>query len=57
MNKITQGRRKIEMKKIENMSSRRVTFSKRRGGIFKKSSEICVLSGSEIAIIVESISG
>ncbi|KAL8512616.1 hypothetical protein ACS0TY_018923 [Phlomoides rotata] len=52
--KSTLGRRKIEIKKIENLSSRQVTFSKRRLGLFKKASELCILSGAEIAIIVKS---
>lgn len=46
------GRRKIDIKKIENEDSRMVTFSKRRSGLFKKASELCLLSGAEIAIIV-----
>nr|GEV25635.1 agamous-like MADS-box protein AGL62 [Tanacetum cinerariifolium] len=43
MNKKTsQGRKKIEIKKIEENSSRQVTFSKRRNGLFKKAAELCV---------------
>ncbi|KZV48640.1 hypothetical protein F511_10326 [Dorcoceras hygrometricum] len=53
--KTTQGRKKIEIKKIENLSNRQVTFSKRRVGLFKKASEICILSGAEVAIIVHSL--
>ncbi|XP_047964781.1 agamous-like MADS-box protein AGL62 [Salvia hispanica] len=53
--KTMQGRKKIEIKKIECLSSRQVTFSKRRSGLFKKASELCVLSGAEIAIIVHSL--
>ncbi|PIN16209.1 MADS box transcription factor [Handroanthus impetiginosus] len=53
--KTTQGRKKIEIKKIENLSNRQVTFSKRRGGLFKKASELCILCGAEIAIIVHSL--
>ncbi|KAL2513499.1 Agamous-like MADS-box protein AGL62 [Forsythia ovata] len=55
MKKKTQGRKKIEIKKIEKMSNRQVTFSKRRVGLFKKASELCAQSGAEIAIIVHSI--
>jgi len=55
--KKTLGRRKIEMKKIEKLSNRQVTFCKRRVGLFKKASEICVLTGAEIAIIVQSLAG
>ncbi|KAK6159181.1 hypothetical protein DH2020_006495 [Rehmannia glutinosa] len=53
--KKTQGRKKIEIKKIENLSNRQVTFSKRRVGLFKKASELCILSGAEIAIVVHSL--
>ncbi|XP_057515580.1 agamous-like MADS-box protein AGL29 [Amaranthus tricolor] len=51
------GRRKIEMKKIENSSTRLVAFSKRRTGLFKKANEISTLCGVEIAIIVFSPGG
>ncbi|MCD7459301.1 hypothetical protein HAX54_040562 [Datura stramonium] len=53
--KKTQGRRKIAIKPIANQNSRHVTFSKRRLGLFKKASELCILSGAEIAIIVQSM--
>ncbi|KAL2490895.1 Agamous-like MADS-box protein AGL62 [Abeliophyllum distichum] len=55
MKKKTQGKKKIEIKKIEKLSYRQVTFSKRRVGLFKKASELCAESGAEIAIIVLSI--
>ncbi|KAL2490890.1 Agamous-like MADS-box protein AGL62 [Abeliophyllum distichum] len=55
MKKKTQGRKKIEIKKVEKLSYRQVTFSKRRVGLFKKASELCAESGAEIAIIVQSI--
>lgn len=51
------GRRKVEMKKIESSSSRLVTFSKRRSGIFKKANEISTLCAAEVAIIVFSPGG
>lgn len=54
MMKKTQGRKKIEMKTIADRSSLQVTFSKRRVGLFKKASELCVLTGAEAAVIVES---
>ncbi|PWA93978.1 hypothetical protein CTI12_AA064450 [Artemisia annua] len=58
MNKKTsQGRKKIEIKKIEENNSRQVTFSKRRNGLFKKAAELCVLTGAKIAIIVNSPGG
>ncbi|GJW32498.1 agamous-like MADS-box protein AGL62 [Tanacetum coccineum] len=58
MNKRTShGRKKIEIKKIEENSNRQVTFSKRRNGLFKKTAELCVLTGAKVAIIVNSPSG
>ncbi|KAF8027297.1 hypothetical protein BT93_E0260 [Corymbia citriodora subsp. variegata] len=50
--KPSKGRKKIEIKKITNKSSQQVTFSKRRSGLFKKASELCILCGAQIAIIV-----
>ncbi|KAK3012002.1 hypothetical protein RJ639_011260 [Escallonia herrerae] len=55
--KTSQGRKKIEIKKIEEINSRAVTFSKRRSGLFKKASELCVLTGAEAAIVVQSPGG
>ena len=46
------GRQKIEMKKTEKKSSLKVTFSKRRAGLFKKAGELCVLCGAEVIVIV-----
>lgn len=51
------GRGKIEIKKIENLSSRQVTFSKRRGGLFKKAGELAVLCDAEVAVIIFSQTG
>ena len=45
-------RKKIQIKKIENISSRQVTFSKRRKGLFKKAQELSTLCDAEIALIV-----
>ncbi|KAK7308129.1 hypothetical protein VNO77_41726 [Canavalia gladiata] len=50
--RVSKGRRKIEMKKITNKSNLQVTFSKRRSGLFKKASELCILCGAEIGLIV-----
>ncbi|KAI3705459.1 hypothetical protein L1987_75697 [Smallanthus sonchifolius] len=55
--KTTQGRKKIEIKKIEHLNTRQVTFSKRRSGLFKKASELCILTGAQIAILVNSPGG
>ncbi|XVE85358.1 hypothetical protein DITRI_Ditri17bG0084600 [Diplodiscus trichospermus] len=51
------GRRKVEMKRIENKSSRQVTFSKRRSGLIKKARELSVLCDVEIALVVFSSRG
>lgn len=51
------GRGKIEIKKIENASSRQVTFSKRRAGLLKKAHELAVLCDAEVAVIIFSNTG
>nr|XP_043633638.1 agamous-like MADS-box protein AP3 [Erigeron canadensis] len=48
------GKRKIVIKKIEKNKTRQVAFSKRRTGLFKKASELCVLTGARVAILVKS---
>ncbi|KAM6576490.1 hypothetical protein CsatB_028327 [Cannabis sativa] len=50
-------RQKIEIKKIENITARQVTFSKRRRGLFKKALELSTLCDAEIALIVFSTTG
>ncbi|KAG6538725.1 hypothetical protein ZIOFF_003853 [Zingiber officinale] len=50
-------RGKTEMKRIENATSRQVTFSKRRNGLLKKAFELSVLCDVEIALIVFSSRG
>ncbi|CAN6569347.1 unnamed protein product [Malus baccata var. baccata] len=50
-------RRKVEMKRIENNTSRQVTFSKRRKGLLKKAYELSVLCDAEVAVIVFSQKG
>ncbi|GLU18269.1 hypothetical protein SLE2022_345770 [Rubroshorea leprosula] len=50
--KTTKGRQKVEIKKVEKKSNLQVTFSKRRQGLFKKASELCVLCGAKVGIIV-----
>ncbi|KAM0005936.1 putative transcription factor MADS-type1 family [Helianthus debilis subsp. tardiflorus] len=51
------GRRKIKMEKLENESNLYVAFAKRRPTLFQKASELCILCGAEIAIIVFSPTG
>ncbi|CAB4269426.1 unnamed protein product [Prunus armeniaca] len=55
--KRTQGRKRIEIKKLENLNNKQVTFSKRRSGIFKKAAELSVLCGAEVGVIVFSTAG
>ncbi|XP_063941300.1 agamous-like MADS-box protein AGL62 [Daucus carota subsp. sativus] len=48
----SKGRQMIVMAKMSKESNLKVTFSKRRSGLFKKASELSTLCGVEIAIIV-----
>ncbi|XP_044467933.1 MADS-box protein SOC1-like [Mangifera indica] len=50
-------RGKIQMKRIENTTSRQVTFSKRRNGLLKKAYELSVLCEAEVAVIIFSQKG
>lgn len=45
------------MKRIENSTSRQVTFSKRRKGLLKKSHELSVLCDAQVCLIVFSPGG
>ncbi|KAK8467471.1 hypothetical protein PHAVU_007G065550 [Phaseolus vulgaris] len=45
-------RGKVQMKKIEDATSRQVTFSKRRNGLLKKAYELSVLCDAQVAVIV-----
>nr|CAX11662.1 MADS domain MPF2-like transcription factor [Withania somnifera]CAX11666.1 MADS domain MPF2-like transcription factor [Withania somnifera] len=51
------AREKIKIKKIDNITARQVTFSKRRRGIFKKAEELSVLCDADVALIVFSATG
>ncbi|KAK4436337.1 MADS-box protein SOC1 [Sesamum alatum] len=50
-------RGKVQMKRIENATSRQVTFSKRRNGLLKKAYELSVLCDAEVALIIFSQKG
>ncbi|KAL7206065.1 hypothetical protein ACSBR2_018892 [Camellia fascicularis] len=50
-------RQRIQIKKIDNVTARQVTFSKRRRGLFKKAHELSTLCDAEIALIVFSATG
>ncbi|TXG74784.1 hypothetical protein ES288_1Z011600v1 [Gossypium darwinii] len=51
------GRGKIEIKKIENLNSRQVMFSKRRNGLLKKAKELSILCDAEVGVIIFSSTG
>nr|BAF46353.1 MADS-box transcription factor [Alstroemeria ligtu subsp. ligtu]BAL70393.1 apetala3/deficiens protein [Alstroemeria hybrid cultivar] len=51
------GRGKIEIKKIENVTNRQVTYSKRRTGIMKKANELTVLCDAEVSLVMFSSTG
>ncbi|KAK8992458.1 hypothetical protein V6N11_048539 [Hibiscus sabdariffa] len=51
------ARGKIEIKRIENTTSRQVTFCKRRNGLLKKAYELSVLCDAEVALVVFSSRG
>ncbi|XWS25375.1 hypothetical protein CRYUN_Cryun27aG0063500 [Craigia yunnanensis] len=51
------AREKIKIKKIDKLTARQVTFSKRRRGIFKKAEELSVLCDAEVALIIFSATG
>ncbi|XP_049400443.1 MADS-box protein SOC1-like isoform X2 [Solanum stenotomum] len=45
-------RGKTEMRRIENATSRQVTFSKRRNGLLKKAFELSVLCDAQVGLII-----
>ncbi|XP_041008231.1 truncated transcription factor CAULIFLOWER D-like isoform X2 [Juglans microcarpa x Juglans regia] len=51
------GRGKVQLKRIEDKSSRQVTFSKRKGGLMKKARELAVLCDVEVALMIFSDRG
>nr|VDC67582.1 unnamed protein product [Brassica rapa] len=51
------GRKKVEIKRIENKSSRQVTFCKRRNGLIEKARQLSVLCESSVAVFVVSATG
>ncbi|XP_058090102.1 MADS-box transcription factor 26-like isoform X2 [Magnolia sinica] len=50
-------RGKVQMKRIENLAHRQVTFCKRRGGLLKKAKELSVLCDADIGIVIFSTHG
>ncbi|CAN6812803.1 unnamed protein product [Brassica oleracea] len=51
------GRKKVEIQRIENKSSRQVTFCKRRNGLIEKARQLSVLCESSVAVLVVSATG
>ncbi|KAL3730053.1 hypothetical protein ACJRO7_027109 [Eucalyptus globulus] len=51
------GRGKIVIKRIDDSTSRQVTFSKRRKGLIKKARELSILCDAEVGLIVFSCTG
>ncbi|CAA0412119.1 Protein MADS AFFECTING FLOWERING 5 [Arabidopsis thaliana] len=51
------GRRRVEIKRIENKSSRQVTFCKRRNGLMEKARQLSILCGSSVALFIVSSTG
>ncbi|XP_057447765.1 agamous-like MADS-box protein FUL-L isoform X2 [Lotus japonicus] len=51
------GRGRVQLKQIENKTSRQVTFSKRRMGLRKKAHEISVLCDAQVALLVFNTKG
>ena len=55
--KAIMGRGKIVIKRIDNSTSRQVTFSKRRNGLLKKARELSILCDAEVGLIIFSSTG
>ncbi|XP_010916144.1 MADS-box transcription factor 23-like isoform X3 [Elaeis guineensis] len=51
------GRGKIVIRRIDNSTSRQVTFCKRRSGLLKKAKELAILCDAEIALVIFSSTG
>ncbi|XP_058215553.1 MADS-box transcription factor 23-like [Rhododendron vialii] len=51
------GRGKIVIRRIDDTTSRQVTFSKRRNGLLKKAKELSILCDAEVGVIVVSNTG
>ncbi|XP_042026683.1 MADS-box transcription factor 23-like isoform X2 [Salvia splendens] len=51
------GRGKIVIQRIDNSTSRQVTFSKRRTGLLKKAKELAILCDAQVGVIIFSSTG
>ncbi|KAF3326042.1 putative MADS box-like protein [Carex littledalei] len=50
-------RGKVQLRRIEDRTSRQVRFCKRRSGLFKKAFELAVLCDAEVGLLVFSPAG
>ncbi|KAL6876485.1 hypothetical protein ACP4OV_013057 [Aristida adscensionis] len=55
--KPSQGRKRIDIRFIQDKERRQVTFSKRKAGLLKKACELSVLCGTHLALVVSSSAG
>ncbi|KAL7170663.1 hypothetical protein ACSBR2_035525 [Camellia fascicularis] len=46
------GRRRVELRPIQDKNKRQITFSKRRQGLMKKAQELSVLCDVDVALAV-----
>ncbi|XP_063937629.1 MADS-box protein FLOWERING LOCUS C isoform X2 [Daucus carota subsp. sativus] len=51
------GRKKLEIKRIEDKCNRQVTFSKRRTGLLKKAKQLSILCDARVGVIIRSNRG
>ncbi|XP_024970046.1 MADS-box transcription factor 23-like isoform X2 [Cynara cardunculus var. scolymus] len=51
------GRGKIVIRRIDNSTSRQVTFSKRRNGLLKKAKELAILCDADVGVVIFSSTG
>ncbi|KAH1234423.1 Agamous-like MADS-box protein AGL21 [Glycine max] len=51
------GRGKIVIERIDNSTSRQVTFSKRRKGLIKKAKELAILCDAQVGLVIFSSTG
>ncbi|XP_068319539.1 agamous-like MADS-box protein AGL21 [Pyrus communis] len=51
------GRGKIVIRRIDNSTSKQVTFSKRRKGLIKKAKELAILCDAEVGLVIFSSTG
>ncbi|XP_028074830.1 MADS-box transcription factor 23-like isoform X3 [Camellia sinensis] len=49
---VRMGRGKIVIRRIDNTTSRQVTFTKRRNGLLKKAKELAILCDAEVGLII-----